>query len=111
MNTIYLDLNVKMYCIIVNVGFSSSCQIFGRFSTSLHCIDEKYTSMPEGQIFHILDDFLIVSQSAELGKQYLKTFISMCEGIGIPIARDKTIGLPFRGNIISHSTTRGSIAK
>ena len=70
------------------MGCSSSCQIFERFS--LHWIGEKY--LPEGKMFHIMDDFLMVSQSAELGEQYLQTFLSVCEGIGIPMAPGKTIG-------------------
>ena len=48
--------------------------------------------MPEGKMFHIMDDFLMVSQSAELGEQYIQTFLSVCEGIGIPMAPGKTIG-------------------
>jgi len=41
------------------MGCSSSCQIFERFSSSLHSIDQF--GMPDGLVFHILDDFFYCS--------------------------------------------------
>ena len=37
------------------MGCSSSCQIFERFSTGLHNVGQMF--MPNGMMFHILDDF------------------------------------------------------
>jgi hypothetical protein len=45
------------------MGCSVSCQIFERFSSGLHWIGQYY--MPEGLMFHILDDFLIVQKNVK----------------------------------------------
>lgn len=72
------------------MGCASSCQIFERFSSSLHWVGQSY--MPKGMIFHILDDFLIVAQSAATCANYLHKFLSVCSEIGIPMAPEKTVG-------------------
>jgi hypothetical protein len=61
------------------MGCSSSCQIFERFSSSLHSIDQF--GMPDGLVFHILDDFFIVAPSADKCKFYLDTFLGICQDI------------------------------
>jgi hypothetical protein len=52
----YFDKCLPMVC-------SVSCQIFERFSSGLHWIGQYY--MPEGLMFHILDDFLIVQKNVK----------------------------------------------
>jgi hypothetical protein len=44
--------------------------------------------MPEGLIFHILDDFLIIAQTEQLCKTYLEIFLEICS----KIAPKKTVG-------------------
>ena len=44
--------------------------------------------MPEGLIFHILDDFLIIAQTEQLCKTYLEIFLEICSKI-VP---EKTVG-------------------
>lgn len=48
--------------------------------------------MPEGFIFHILDNFLIIAQTEQLCKAYLEIFLEICSKIGIPMAPEKTVG-------------------
>ena len=72
------------------MGCSPSCQIFERFSSGLHWIGQYY--MPEGLMFHILDDFLIVAPTAEKCQVYLDKFLEICNDIGIPMAAEKTMG-------------------
>jgi hypothetical protein len=48
--------------------------------------------MPDGLVFHILIDFLIVAPSAEKCKFHLATFLGICQDIGIPMAAEKTMG-------------------
>lgn len=64
-NLYYFDKCLPMGC-------SASCQIFERFSSGLHWIGQYY--MPEGLMFHILDDFLIVAPTAEKCQVYLDKF-------------------------------------
>lgn len=71
-------------------GCSSSCQIFERFSSSLHFIGQHF--MPDGLIFHILDDFLIVAPDSRSCEVYLQNFLTICKCIGLPMAKDKTVG-------------------
>ena len=72
------------------MGCSSSCQIYERFSSSLHSIGQFV--IPDGLVFHILVDFFIVAPSAEKCKFYLATFLGICQDIGIPMAAEKTMG-------------------
>ena len=55
-NLYYFDKCLPMVC-------SVSCQIFERFSSGLHWIGQYY--LPEGLMFHILDDFLIVQKNVK----------------------------------------------
>lgn len=82
------------------MGCASACQIFERFSSSLHWVCKSY--MLEGMIFHILDDFLIVAQSADTRASYLKRFLAICSEVDLPMAPEKkTVGpvtcLTFHG--------------
>lgn len=69
------------------MGCASPCQIFERFSSSLHWVCKSY--MLEGMIFHILDDFLIVAQSADTRASYLKRFVAICSEVNLPMAPEK----------------------
>ena len=72
------------------MGCSSSCQIFERFSTGLHNVGQFL--MPNGMMFHILDDFLILAPTFDMCKRYLQEFLAICDKIGIPMAPEKTMG-------------------
>ena len=72
------------------MGCSSSRQIFERFSSGLHWIGQQL--MPNGLMFHILDEFLIDAQTQFECDQYLSKFLSVCQDIGIPMAPEKTVG-------------------
>jgi hypothetical protein len=50
------------------MGCSSSCQIFERFSTGLHNVGQMF--MPNGMMFIILDDFLILAPTFDMCKRY-----------------------------------------
>lgn len=45
--------------------------------------------MPEGLIFYILDDFLIIAQTEQLCKTFLEIVLEICSEIGIPMAPEK----------------------
>ena len=48
--------------------------------------------MPNGEIIHILDDFLIIAPGKDLCKMYLDRFLYICKQIGRPRAPSKTVG-------------------
>ena len=48
--------------------------------------------MPNGLMFHILDDFLILAPIFDMCKSYLEEFLTICDKIGIPMAPEKTMG-------------------
>lgn len=81
------------------MGGASSCAIFEKFSTALHWILGE--QCPGVHIFHVLDDFLFIATSFNMAQNALKIFESVCSKIGIPIAKEKTMGpeevLPFLG--------------
>ena len=93
MNTIYLDLNGKMYCIMINVCQWVALPPVRYLKDSVQAyIGLVRNICQKAKCFTFWMIFFIVSQSAELDNQYLQTFLSICEGIGIPMAPDKTIG-------------------
>lgn len=49
--------------------------------------------MPNGEIIHILDNFLIIAPGKDLCKLYLDRFLYICKQIGTPMAPNKTVGL------------------
>ena len=79
-NKWYMDLAMQMGC-------SSSCQIFQTFSYAIKWIAENKL-----QIHNVsyLDDFLLGSESKTSGQKDLDRFIEMCTDIGIPISKEKT---------------------
>jgi hypothetical protein len=48
--------------------------------------------MPNGMMFHILDDFLILAPTFDMCKRYLQEFLAICDKIGILMAPEKTMG-------------------
>lgn len=70
------------------MGCRTSCKIFEEFSTALEWIAINKLGIP-GMV-HILDDFLILESSKTMAVSKFKTFISLCEDIGVPLANDKT---------------------
>ena len=73
------------------MGCSSSCQLFEKFSTALEHIVHHRT---QGHIVHVLDDFLFIAPSQEECLANLKTFISICYELGVPLAAEKRVRLP-----------------
>ena len=72
------------------MGCSSSCRTFEMFSTALEWIAQKKLHIP--YILHLLDDFLIVSPTADSCQHQLDTFLMLCSYLGIPMAPEKTVG-------------------
>ena len=72
------------------MGASSSCQIFNRISNSIRWIFSHHCPTP-ADMFNYLDDFLIISDSAEHCEAALAWFEKMCAYVGIPIAPHKTV--------------------
>ena len=84
---------------VLPMGCSSSCQIFETFSTALEWIAK--TKLGAAGVVHMIDDFLFMAPSKEKCALDMRKFAEMCEGSGIPLAPDKTVGpdttLPFLG--------------
>lgn len=74
----------------LQMGCSSSCRIFERFSTAVQWIAQEKLGIKF--MTHVLDDFLIVDKSATECRKKLETFLTVCADIGIPMAKDKTFG-------------------
>ena len=72
------------------MGCRSSCAIFEAFSTAVEWIAKN--ELKVAGIAHILDDFLIISNSMNQGYKDLLGFQTMCETLGIPLAPEKTEG-------------------
>ena len=70
-------------------GASISCAIFQRFSNALCHITKFKTSMET--ITNYLDDFLFVAYMKALCDMMVCRFLQICETIGIPIAKEKTV--------------------
>ncbi|XP_052062798.1 uncharacterized protein LOC127702580 isoform X1 [Mytilus californianus] len=77
----YYDKNLQMGC-------SSSCQIFENFSTAIEWIAKNKVLIPN--IVHILDDFMIVDKTEDGCKKKLERFLAICKDMGIPISKEKT---------------------
>ncbi|CAC5418456.1 unnamed protein product [Mytilus coruscus] len=77
----YYDKNLQMGC-------SSSCQIFENFSTAIEWIAKNKALIPN--IVHILDDFMIVDKTEDGCKKKLERFLAICKDMGIPISKEKT---------------------
>ena len=76
----YVDLRMEMGC-------SSSCQIFEAFSTAIAWVAQHKLRIPT---VHYLDDFMFGAASQVVGSRNLYKFMQVCKEIGIPLALDKT---------------------
>lgn len=87
---------------VLPMGCSSSCAIFECFSTALEWVAKVKLGVTA--MIHVIDDFLIVSDSADKCNQDLMAFVDLCKEIGVPLAPDKTVGpstsIPFLGIIL-----------
>ena len=72
---------------VMQMGCSSSCQIFQAFATAIQWIAVTKLGIPS---VNYLDDFLFGSMSKLVGTKDLLKFLDMCKDIGIPIAENKT---------------------
>ena len=82
-NDLFIDRCLPM-------GAASSCAIFQRISNALAWIVMS-TSPTDCTVFNYLDDFLFLGRSHTDCEISLKTFIDLCNRIGIPISKNKTI--------------------
>ena len=73
------------------MGASSACKIFERFSSSLKFILLNHYNVPN--VIKVLDDFLFIAPSFAECNYALKSFQSLCSGINVPLALEKTEGL------------------
>lgn len=82
-NLFYYDRTLPM-------GLSYSCQLFEKFSSSIHWIlNHKFNI--EGCV-HILDDFLFLGKSnTNQCKRGLLTFCEITKALGVPLKEDKTV--------------------
>ncbi len=65
----------------------SSCAIFETVSEALHDLVQWKGC---GNMCHVLDDFLMVSMGDEVAETRLRTFLGLCEELGIPILAENT---------------------
>ena len=81
----------KKYFLDKNLPFGSSisCALFQKFSESLRHITEWVTGK-EQMITNYLDDFLFIGKTAEESNFLVRTFLSICEHIGVATAIEKT---------------------
>lgn len=77
----YVDRTLQMGC-------SSSCQIFEAFSSAIEWIARVKLGI---QLVHYLNDFLIIALGKEQGNDGLAQFIEMCGDMAIPLAPEKTV--------------------
>ena len=82
------DLQFYMDCALP-MGLSAACQCFERFSSSLQWIMSHNFG---ASMSHILDDFFFIGPANSIKcHSDLANFISICEDIGIPLKREKTV--------------------
>ena len=73
-------------------GSSISCKIFQRFSNALaHVTNFKLQHVPNKAITNYLDDFLKIAITEWWCNEMLKTFHWVCDHLGVPLAKEKTI--------------------
>ena len=76
----YVDRALQMGC-------SSSCQIFQAFASAIKWISEAKLQIPT---VNYLDDFMLGAATKAIGLNDLQRFLSMCADIGIPMSDKKT---------------------
>ena len=80
-NSFYFDKCLQMGC-------SSSSQIFEKFSSAVDLVAKHHLKIPH--ICHILDDFFLVDPNQSGYQNKLDIFSQTCAPINIPMAPDKT---------------------
>lgn len=71
------------------MGLSYSCNLFERFSSSLHWVMEYHY---QSSCVHVLDDFLFMGPAHSNNcLKSLENFLQLCNDIGIPIKNEKTV--------------------
>ena len=87
---------------ILPMGCSNSCSIFETFSSALEWVAKQKLGV-SGMV-HVVDDFLILSESFDKCASDMDAFIRLCGKLGVPLAHGKTQGpsttLPFLGIIL-----------
>jgi hypothetical protein len=68
------------------MGCRTRCKIFAAFSTALQWI--AIHKLGISAMIHVLDDFLILERSKERATASLKSFVTLCEVLGVPHAND-----------------------
>lgn len=72
------------------MGCSTSCSIFQSVTRGLCWMARQH--MPDIAIFGYLDDFLIISSDKDTALRHLAGFQDLCISLGVPLAREKTVG-------------------
>lgn len=75
---------------VLPMGLASSCKLFEEFSTALHWVANNKLNICH--MVHILDDFFIVAPTEKECSGQLNEFLTFCKIVGIPLAKDKTLG-------------------
>ena len=70
-------------------GASISCHLFMEISNCLRHIMEKWSGR-KNHCNNYLDDFLFSSPDEQECNQLVRTFLSVCQHLGVPVAEDKT---------------------
>ena len=75
-----------------NLPFGSSilCAVFTKFSNSLAHLMRYVLRQDNAAITNYLDDFLFVTTSKQACNRMVRTFLQLCEHLGVPVAMDKT---------------------
>ncbi len=76
-----------LWDVTLPMGSRLGCAILETFSEALqHLAPWKGC----GNMCHVLDDFLMVSMGDEVAETRLRTFLGLCEELGIPVVVEKT---------------------
>lgn len=67
--------------------YSSAWNIFEKISTAFEWILFHY--LPGTLVYHVLDDFISISESKKACQKALKKFLRISDNIGIPISAEK----------------------
>ena len=93
------------------MGASSACKTFERFSDALKFALAAWYRV--SRVIKVLDDFLFLGDSYDECARALDSFVTLCAGIGVPLAEDKTVGpvqeLVFLGIQLNSRTMIASI--
>ena len=78
-------------------GASISCAIFQRFSNALvHILKYRVRHILYKGVTNYLDDFLNIALTEDSSNAMIKTFHKLCEWLGVPLAKEKTVWVTVR---------------